>query len=56
MALPIYGYYMQQVYKDNKLKISTKDFEPPIGFDPEMFSCDGDDNINEEGDPFGIGG
>ncbi|MFT5861162.1 MAG: penicillin-binding protein 1A [Flavobacteriaceae bacterium] len=53
MALPIYGYYMQQVYKDSKLKISTEDFKEPIGYDPEMFSCDGDANINDEGGMFG---
>lgn len=40
MALPIYGYYMQQVYKDRKLKISTEDFEEPIGFDPTVFECE----------------
>jgi penicillin-binding protein 1A len=44
MALPIYGYYMQSVYKDKKLKISQEDFEEPIGYDPEMYSCDGDNN------------
>ena len=40
MALPIWGYYMQQVYKDKELGISQEDFEVPIGYDPEMFSCD----------------
>lgn len=54
MALPIYGYYMQKVYKDSELKISKEDFEVPVGYDPEMYSCDGDqkqgENIN-----FGIG-
>jgi penicillin-binding protein 1A len=44
MALPIYGYYMQQVYKDKKLKISKEDFEEPIGYDPEEFNCDTEDN------------
>lgn len=46
-ALPIYGYYMQKVYADPTLKISTKDFEQPIGYDPELFNCDND------GDPAG---
>lgn len=45
MALPIYGYYMQEVYKDKKLKISTADFEVPIGYDPTLFECDGGQNI-----------
>lgn len=53
MALPIYGYYMQKVYKNPKLKISKGDFEVPVGYDPDMFSCDGDrpENIPN----FGIG-
>ncbi len=56
MALPIYGYYMQQVYKDKNLKISTADFEQPIGYDPELFSCEGDNSAvpTDGGNPFGI--
>ena len=53
MALPIFGYYMQHLYKDNKLKISKGDFEEPIGYDPELFSCDGDENRIDNGEPFG---
>ena len=45
MALPIYGYYMQAVYKDTKLRISTEDFEVPIGYDPSLFECEGGQNI-----------
>lgn len=52
MALPIYGYYMQQVYKDKKLKISTADFEIPIGYDPSIFECNPEDGTDT--DPFGI--
>ncbi len=55
MALPIYGYYMQQIYKDKKLKLSTDDFEIPIGYEPEMFECDPSEQQNG-GDIFGIGG
>ena len=40
MALPIYGYYMQQAYKDSKLKISKEDFEMPLGYEPQMFECE----------------
>lgn len=40
MALPIYGYYMQKVYKSKNLKISTEDFEEPIGYDPTIFECE----------------
>ncbi len=45
MALPIYGYYMQKVYKDKKIKISKEDFEAPIGFDPSFFECEEQENI-----------
>jgi len=31
MALPIYGYYMNQVYADPSIEISTGDFERPPG-------------------------
>ena len=41
MALPIFGYYMQQVYKDKKLGISTGEFTVPVTYDPTMFSCEG---------------
>lgn len=42
MALPIFGYYMNKVYKDSKLKISQGDFDKPLGYDPEQYSCEGD--------------
>lgn len=45
MALPIYGYYMQRVYKDNGIKISTKDFESPPNYDMSIFRC----SIEERG-------
>ena len=45
MALPIYGYYMQAVYKDTKLRISTEDFEVPIGYDPSLFECESRQNL-----------
>jgi penicillin-binding protein 1A len=40
MALPIYGYYMQQVYKDKSIDISTGDFEAPSNFDHSIFNCE----------------
>jgi penicillin-binding protein 1A len=55
MALPIYGYYMQKVYKDKGLNISTSDFEAPVGYDPAVYSCDEDDNPGNIPD-LGIGG
>jgi penicillin-binding protein 1A len=33
MALPIYGYYMQHLYKNPKVKISKGDFEAPEGYE-----------------------
>jgi penicillin-binding protein 1A len=33
MALPIYGYYMQHLYKNPKVKISKGDFEVPEGYE-----------------------
>ena len=39
MALPIWGYYMQKVYADPTLGISTKDFEAPPQFDNSIFQC-----------------
>ncbi|NQX90568.1 MAG: transglycosylase domain-containing protein [Flavobacteriales bacterium] len=38
-ALPIYGYYIKDVYSDNGLALSQEDFEAPEGYDPEAFNC-----------------
>lgn len=54
MALPIYGYYMQNVYKDRTLNISQEDFEIPIGYDPTLFRCDEENNEGPEVNPFGF--
>ncbi len=41
MALPIYGYYMNKIYKDKSIKISTKDFPKPRGLDLDLeFNCE----------------
>ena len=49
MALPIYGYYMQKIYNNPKIKISTQDFKPPIDFDQSKYYCDDlDNNTNEQ--------
>lgn len=53
-ALPIYGYYMQKVYGDPTLQISTKDFEQPIGYDPELFNCDDDGDPAGDVNDFGV--
>lgn len=39
MALPIYGYYMQRVYKDPVIALSTRDFEAPSDYDPAVYDC-----------------
>ncbi|MFM2284784.1 MAG: hypothetical protein RLZZ543_281 [Bacteroidota bacterium] len=36
MALPIWGLYMQRVYKDPKIKITRGDFERPANLDVEI--------------------
>jgi penicillin-binding protein 1A len=53
-ALPIYGYYMQKIYADPTLKISKGDFEQPIGYDPELYSCENDGDPAGDINPFGI--
>ncbi|MBK9419106.1 MAG: transglycosylase domain-containing protein [Flavobacteriales bacterium] len=39
MALPVYGYYMNRVYADTSITISTGDFEVPAGFDAGSLNC-----------------
>ncbi len=38
-ALPIYGYYMNRVYADPSIEISTGDFEPPMYVDGIDYNC-----------------
>ena len=54
MALPIYGYYMQKVYADPKIKISTSDFEMPIGYLNSPYNCGNKEVVEplNETDPF----
>src|SRR5690554_4270120 len=40
LALPIYGYMMQGVYKDPNIHISTEEFEVPYGYSSSMYNCD----------------
>jgi len=39
MALPIYGLYMKEVYKDAKISLSTQDFSIPKDYDPKTYDC-----------------
>jgi len=39
-SLPIYGYFMQQVYADSSLNISTEGFPAPVGYDTTRFNCE----------------
>ena len=48
LALPIYGYYMQEVYKDPKIHISTKGFEVPYGYENSIFNCANNQNSNTD--------
>jgi len=41
MALPIYGYYMNKVYADSTITISTGDFERPAGDLGLVLDCGG---------------
>jgi penicillin-binding protein 1A len=56
MALPIYGYYMQKVYKDPVVALSTTDFAQPESYDPSMFSCSGGDILDIPAEEENFGG
>ncbi|MCE3295528.1 MAG: hypothetical protein K0R65_1242 [Crocinitomicaceae bacterium] len=45
VAMPIYGYYMNKVYKDPKIGISTTDFVKPKDFDESSFTLTGSEYI-----------
>jgi penicillin-binding protein 1A len=51
MALPIFGYFMNKVYKDEEIRISKKDFERPEELESEP-DCDEkqDQDVNTEPD------
>lgn len=51
-SLPIYGYYMQSVYADSSLNISTEDFKAPPSYPPDRFNCE--DEKNGEFNPLGV--
>lgn len=38
VAMPIYGYFMNKVYKDPKIALSTTDFVKPDGYDDSVFN------------------
>ncbi|MFN9799592.1 MAG: penicillin-binding transpeptidase domain-containing protein, partial [Bacteroidota bacterium] len=42
-GLPIWGYFMNRVYKDPDISISKGDFKAPKDYDPARFQCVGDD-------------
>lgn len=39
MALPIYGYMMQEVYEDPNIHISTEEFEAPFNYSNSIYNC-----------------
>ncbi|MCC6600130.1 MAG: transglycosylase domain-containing protein [Crocinitomicaceae bacterium] len=49
-GLPIYGYYMNKVYKDPALHISKEDFKEPEGFDAKRFECKNGSSLFDEED------
>jgi hypothetical protein len=55
MALPIYGYYMQKVYADKRINLSTEDFAVPDDYNPEEFKCEENTTLDplemESGEP-----
>jgi penicillin-binding protein 1A len=51
VALPIFGYYMKKIYEDAKLKFPRGDFEQPPKYDPKLFSCEGDEQLDSPTDP-----
>jgi penicillin-binding protein 1A len=46
MALPIYGYMMQEVYKDPNIHISTEEFEVPFGYGNSIYNCNNNQETN----------
>jgi penicillin-binding protein 1A len=52
MALPIYGYYMQSVYKDKSIDISTGDFDAPPFYDHSIFNCSKTNELDNGGIDF----
>ncbi|MBW7867192.1 MAG: transglycosylase domain-containing protein [Brumimicrobium sp.] len=55
LALPIYGYMMQGVYKDPNIHISKEGFEAPFGYENSIYNCRGNSNdTNNSNDPFKI--
>lgn len=41
VAMPIYGYYMNKVYKNPKIALSTTDFKKPDNYDESVFNLTG---------------
>jgi len=57
LALPIWGYYMNKVYADPKIGISTDDFPEPPNYDKDKYACKGEEKGGREfknENPFGI--
>ena len=57
LALPIWGYYMNKVYADPKIGISTDDFPEPPNYDKDRYACKGEEKGGREfknENPFGI--
>lgn len=53
-AMPIYGYYMNKIYKDPKIAISTRDFDVPRNFDNSVFELTAPEINPVESDTTGV--
>lgn len=53
MALPIWGYFMNQVWADSSLNISTGDFEKPLDYNVQI-NCDESRDSGGGPDDFGL--
>ncbi len=59
MALPIYGYMMQKVYKDPNIHISTEEFEAPFEWENSIYNSKNKSQNSTEGSnipDMGLGG
>lgn len=41
-GLPIFGYFMNKIYRNPKINISTEDFKKPDNYNPKKFECVGE--------------
>ena len=52
MALPIWAYYMQEVYKNKNLGVSDAPFKEPDNYDGVLLDCNEYERLHEDDNPF----